>query len=174
MPYLSISREFLAALQQLQQPPFSVAELTDAYMAVPSSAHESKKAARQFVYRNMLRLISAGALERISSGKRWPVYKATKMFLTRLDTFASPEQVTLTPTPAFNAPSRDELKERLNHHKLEMLTAMGEAEEYDAICQEWPEMQVELQERYNLARDRCSRLLGRLKALENLLAKASD
>jgi len=172
MSSLSIGREVIAALQRFQTTTFSVAELTDAYMAGPNSIHESKKAARQFVYRNMLRLLNAGALERVPNGKRWPVYRLTKVFLAKVDAFTSSEQVTESQVRS-DVRIGEKLRERLNLHKLEMLTAMGEAEEYNAICKEWPELQPDVQERYNQARDRCSKILGRVKALENLLARTA-
>lgn len=174
MPTPTISRELLAVLQQFQQTTFAVAELTDAYMSAPGSNHNSKKAARQYVYRNMLRLINTGALERVSSGRRWPAYRMTKALLTNPDAIVSPKRVTEKAMQAADTPSRDKLKERLNFHKVEMLTAMGEAEEYDSICKEWPDMRIEVQERYNQAKDRCSKLLGRVKALEDLLARTSQ
>jgi DNA polymerase-1 len=51
-----------------------------------------------------------------------------------------------------------------------LLTAMGETEEYDAIYKEIPEMRVQIQSLYNDSRDRCSKLLGKVKALENLIS----
>ncbi|EIK45845.1 hypothetical protein O59_001484 [Cellvibrio sp. BR] len=79
---------------------------------------------------------------------------------------AAPVRATVT-----NDIPRQSLQERLNRHKLEMLSAMGETEEYDAICSEIPELQDDIQPLYNQSRDKCSKLLGRVKALESLLAR---
>ena len=170
MPTQATSSNLLAVLRQFEGTTFTVAQMTDAYMTAPDSSHESKKAARQFVYRNMLRLIDTGVLERVSSGRHWPVYRMTERFPTSQDKDSLPEEVALVNVQPTDTPSRDKLRERLNVHKVEMLTAMGEAEEYDAICKEWPNMRTEVQERFNQAKDRCSKLLGKIKALEDLLA----
>ncbi len=66
------------------------------------------------------------------------------------------------------------LTERLNQQKLMLLTAIGEAEEYDAIYKEVPEIGAQIQELYNESRDRYSKLLGRVKAIENLIALSSQ
>ena len=61
------------------------------------------------------------------------------------------------------------LTERLSNQKLNLLTAIGEVEEYEAIYQELPEMRMQIQELYNESRDRCSKLLGTVKAIEKLI-----
>jgi len=50
---------------------------------------------------------------------------------------------------------------------------MGEAEEYDAIYKEMPEIQMQIQELYNQSRDKCSKLLGKVKAIESLIKLSS-
>lgn len=173
MPNLSISRELLAALQKFPvKTTFSVAELTQAYMAEPGDVHTSKKAARQFVYRNMTRLLKNGTLEQVRNGRRWPSYQLSTAVVSKAASSVPP---TTTVVPKAIAGERfEKLRERLNLHKVEMLTAMGEAEEYNSICVELPEMRSEVQERYNQARDRCSKLLGKVKALESLLAQSPN
>ena len=52
-----------------------------------------------------------------------------------------------------------------------MLCAMGEAEEYSALCHEHPDLQEQAQTLYNQARDRSALLLGKVKALENLISQ---
>lgn len=60
--------------------------------------------------------------------------------------------------------------EKLHRYKVEMLTARGETEEYDSLCQEMPHMRDAVQTLYNDANDRCSKILGRVKASESVLA----
>ena len=52
-----------------------------------------------------------------------------------------------------------------------MLSSIGETEEYDAICKDLPHMKNQIQELYDDARDRCTKTLGRVKALEAVIAK---
>lgn len=64
---------------------------------------------------------------------------------------------------------RQYLVDKLKNYELELLTSMGESEEYKALYSEFPQLKSQLQERYNKAREYCSKLLGRVKALETLI-----
>jgi len=173
MKSLTIKSELVSALSTLVNREFTVHHLTEAYLNDPSCLHNSKKAARQFVYRNMLRLIDSGELTRVVVDSGWPLYRLTSQFRVLAEV---PEAATKQPAVPekviiANDNSRQNLQERLNRHKLEMLTVMGETEEYDAICSEMPELRNDVQPLYNQSRDKCSKLLGRVKALESLLAR---
>lgn len=173
MKSLTVKSGLMTALSRLEGREFTVDDLTETYMKDPLSLHQSKKAARQFVYRNMLRLISAGDMTRVVVDSGWPLYRLTAQFFKRLPPSETP--LAITPELQVISPpkedSRQPLQERLRRHKLEMLSAMGETEEYDAICAEMPELRDEIQPLYNESRDKCSKLLGRVKALESLLAR---
>lgn len=54
-----------------------------------------------------------------------------------------------------------------------MLCALGEAEEYESLCKELPELSEEAQSLYSEARERSALLLGKIKALESLLSSNS-
>lgn len=53
--------------------------------------------------------------------------------------------------------------------RLDMLTALGEAERYKQLFTEMPVLKTRVEEDYLEARDRSSRLLGHLRAIENTL-----
>lgn len=53
--------------------------------------------------------------------------------------------------------------------RLDMLTALGEAERYKQLFTEMPVLKARVEEDYLQARDRSSRLLGHLRAIENTL-----
>lgn len=177
---LKVKTGLLAVLPQLKGRDFTVDDLTEAYRNDPGCLHQSKKAARQFVYRNMLRLIDSGDLTRVVVDGGWPHYRLTPQFFARSKSViaissSSPlvkeEAQAAAKVESAKPDPRQSLRERLNRHKLEMLTAMGETEEYDAICQEIPELRDQVQVLYNSSRDKCSKLLGKVKALESLLAR---
>lgn len=67
----------------------------------------------------------------------------------------------------------DEFKTRLSKHKSDMLCALGEAEEYNELCTKHPELCDEAQILYNEARERCAKLLGKVKAIEHFMAQHS-
>lgn len=55
-----------------------------------------------------------------------------------------------------------------------MLCALGEAEEYEFLCKELPELSEEAQSLYAEARERSALLLGKIKTLESLLSSNSQ
>lgn len=180
---LKVKTGLLTVLPQLKGRDFTVDDLTETYRKDPVCHHRSKKSARQFVYRNMLRMIDTGDLTRVVVEGRWPQYRLTPQFFARsrftstTSSSTSPVKVDVPTIPVMakkQPDPRQSLQSRLNRHKLEMLSAMGETEEYDAICKEIPELRNEVQALYNASRDKCSKLLGRVKALESLLAQGME
>lgn len=174
MRAIRVQPALLRALQQLHQEPFSVASLTQSYQTQANHPHSSYKAASQFVYRNMLRLLSAGWLEKLATQKGWPQYRTTDSFISsfpphRLNT--TTEQSSTRSEVSTTTPGITVLQRRLSQHKSDMLCAMGEAEEYSELCEEHPELRTQAQALYNRARDRSALLLGKVKALESLLAQ---
>jgi len=164
-----LKSDLFGVLKDIYATSFTVDELTEAYLQHPSSLHTSKKAARQFVYRNMQRLMKVGHMERLKVNGRWPHYTLTQQFLRLYKSTPSTPLVPVEATVQLQIDPLVSLKERLKMHQGEVLTAMGEMEEYEAICQEIPDLREIAQPRYNESRERCSRLLGRVKALESLL-----
>jgi hypothetical protein len=152
---IHIKPELLRVLKDLSDKDFTVAELTQAYVESPLSPHESKKPARQFVYRNMLRLIKAGLMEKSPNNDGWPRYRLCAGFADIADL---PSVEPVKPVGSTGADSEiarkqselpvEALKERLGKHKSDMLCAMGEAEEYSALCEELPELRTKAQELY--------------------------
>lgn len=53
--------------------------------------------------------------------------------------------------------------------RLDMLTSMGEAERYKQLFTEMPQLKARVEDDYIEARDRSSRLLGHLRAVEKTL-----
>ena len=138
-------------------------------MAIPSRAHSDLKLARQYIRRNMLKLISTGDLKIVNSEGRTHQYQLTDLFSLRLADSRVSSVDTISDSITQHEKVEQSLVERLHQQKLMLLTAMGEAEEYDAIYKEMPCMRAQLQELYNESRDRCSKLLGKVKAIENLI-----
>lgn len=163
-----LKQEVFSAFQELTGSSFTVGQAVSVYMTSSFCSHADIKPARQFVYRNMKRLIQAGELEKISADGGWQKYRFTEKFGARVFTVMSPISSRQVVPEASKIGGN--LTERLNHQKLELLTAMGETEEYDAIYKEIPEMREQIQSLYNDSRDRCSKLLGKVKALENLIS----
>lgn len=169
MKDITLKPGILDVLRDIDATSFTVDELTETYLQRSSSLHTSKKAARQFVYRNMQRLMKVGYMERLKADGRWPHYTLTHKFHRLYKSAPSTSPTSTEVTVQLQIDPLASLKERLKMHQGEVLTAMGEMEEYEAICQEMPDLREIAQPRYNESRERCSRLLGRVKALESLL-----
>jgi hypothetical protein len=169
MVAIQLKPEVLKVLKTLNDGSFTVDQITKMYLAEGTEAHETKKSARQFIYRTILRLIKSGEMAKLDGNKGWPKYKLTDKFQLRLSPSVNPPST----SPAHkmqSTPSHQSLTERLNAHKMELLTAIGEVEEYDVICKDMPNLKEDIQSLYDDSRDRCSKILGRVKALESLLS----
>lgn len=163
-----ISPELLDLLMSGQCQDFTVTDLKAAYMALPHCPHSSDKAAWQFVYRNISRMLKRGLISPVDGHEgaktqyRWHAERPADIG-SHGPTDIGPADATLS-----------SLKEKLHRYKVELLTAIGETEEYDAICADMPHMHQAVQELYNQARDRCSKTLGRVRALESVLSNQSQ
>lgn len=63
----------------------------------------------------------------------------------------------------------EQLESLAKEIRLDMLTAMGEAERYKQLFTEIPMLRTQIEGDYLEARDRSSKLLGHLRAIENTL-----
>jgi len=169
MKQKKFTQEVIDIFQQLIGKTFSVNQALEIYMGGASNAHSDVKLARQHIRRNMLKLIASGDLDVMASSGRTHQYRLTDQFSLRMTTSSDISLNIKTESPHQHDKIERSLSERLNQQKLMLLTAMGETEEYDAIYKEMPEMRMQIQSLYNESRDRCSKLLGKVKAIENLI-----
>lgn len=160
-PY--IEPGLLALLQSYATTPFTTAELLGAYRALPGTETRSAKNTRQFVQRNVARLTAKGVLRRLDDNPEGEANYQWAGPTTDHDGAPNAASAELTHT----------LQDKLRHYRVELLTALGETEEYDALCAELPHLRDNVQALYNEARDRSSKILGRVRALESLLAAHS-
>ena len=80
MKKFSVKPELLAALRGMTATQFTVDALTKFYLSHTTNLHSSKKAARQFIYRNMQKLIKSDYMERLPTEGRWPWYRLSEKF----------------------------------------------------------------------------------------------
>lgn len=180
MKTIEIKPELLAVLRSFTQQQFTVDQLTTAYLESKACKHSNKKSARQFVYRNMVRMMKAELMSREIKEGGWPTYLLTKRFNESTDNKKSSPKVSTDKQrqyrkqdslekPCVTTAIR-ELSERLSQHRSDMLCAVEEAEEYHALCTAHPGLKIQTQELYNRARERSAILLGKIKALETLIS----
>jgi hypothetical protein len=151
---------------------FSTLEIRTAYIALMNDPSINKNDARRYIYTELLKLVKKGWLKKsVSKKKEITSFIKTEMFDPIAITVNSEihedkkKDVVLTETPLLG----ETLTERLNHYKNELLTGLGEAEEYKRLCEQFPNLKSKLQPKYNETRELNSKLLGSIKAVENLI-----
>jgi hypothetical protein len=150
---------------------FSAVELRAAYITLHLDKGLVPSAARRFVYAELVKLVNNGWLRKnITKKKEITNFIKTDLFDADKLTFECKEDSNKNgqTNPANNA-IQNSLQERLNGYKNELLMSYGESNEYKQLCNDFPELYERLQHQYNNAREQNSRLLGKIKAVENLI-----
>ena len=169
MSILRIDPDLLSLLTSDCFQDFTSLELREAFLRTSSPKAQNRKSARQFISRNILRLEKNGCLERVGNIKGSNARFRAAGKLLQLNGTHSSKQAAINRDDDSKVDVINSLKEKLNYHKLDMLSAIGETEEYEALSKELPQIKGVIQERYNQSRDRCSKILGRVRALESLI-----
>ncbi|WP_036798619.1 hypothetical protein [Photobacterium marinum] len=154
---------------------FTVIEMRDAYLSKFDN-HLDTTEARKIVYRQILRLQRRGLLEKNGANNaRDSRYKKTALFY---ESDLQPHPKDASPVRQINNcghideckdPVIQQLKERLKQCEVDLLTSIGESEEYMRLYESFPEMKEHLESQYLQARENSSKLLGQIKAIKIVL-----
>jgi hypothetical protein len=151
---------------------FQVIELRDAYLAV-SQDSESVSQAYKFIYRQISRLVKKGLLKKaISEDLKLTTYEKTELFF-KTNFISTSDEIShklLSPKKDTNEDKIQHLEQRLKQSEVDLLTSIGESEEYMRLYNSFPEMKTHLESQYMLARENSSKLLGQIKAIKSVLA----
>lgn len=172
MRKIKIKPELLSLLTSGAFNHFTSQALISAYSELPTSLVLNKKQIQQFIFRNLERLTWAGLATKMSEGKTMHAeYSLTEKFTPSHYSIGTPHtKKSAKETKQLQVDPLQELKEQLKAHKLELLTTIAEIEEYEELCQQLPSKQLEIQQLYNDARNRYSKTLGKVKAIESLIS----
>lgn len=168
MSKVKIKPEFLSLLKRTNGNFFSTSELCADYINLDTHKQLSKRQVYQFILRNIQRLLRAGLLQAcdIQSGR----YSTTKKFEDGNYLIGSAHlNDSSIRTSKVEDTFIEKLPQQLSCLKQELMATLAEAEEYENLCVQHPDMRSSIQELYNVARDRSSQLLGKIKATESLL-----
>jgi len=69
-----------------------------------------------------------------------------------------------------NDNSAKQLEESIKQYQVDLLSSIGESEEYMRLYVAFPKMKTHLETQYHQARERSSKLLGQIKAIKNILS----
>lgn len=158
---------FLRVLSGMGGEPFTPTDLIKAYRAIENEHGRNDRTSRQFVDRNITRLVKFGYATQVSGNQEGPKY-----FRALSSPAATPpSNANQADAPNAIPPARkNTLVEKLHQQRMALLSVMGEAEAYEDISTERPDMHQIIQPLYNEARDKVSKLHGRVKALESLIS----
>lgn len=156
---------------------FTVIKLRDEYLLL-SPITFCPNEARRYLYKHILRLVKLGVLTKSGTkNSQKIVYKKTNLF-NDANFIVIGDQLPLKnfdkPLPVSNKKkldsiSRKKLEKTLKEYKVDMMSAIGESEEYMRLFDYFPEIKEQLREKYYTARDKSSKLLGNIKAIQAVL-----
>ncbi len=176
MRKIKIKPELLSLLTSGAFNCFTSQALIAAYLKLPTSSKLDQRLVQQFIFRNLDRLVWAELATKEGDGKsRHAEYRLTGRFIPSNYSIGAPhckEAPLKAVEPAVvGVDPLLELRDKLSAHKLELLTTIAETEEYEKLCKQLPSKQTEIQELYNEARNRYSKTLGKVKAIESLISR---
>ncbi|MGY5451995.1 hypothetical protein ACVFI8_13795 [Agarivorans sp. MS3-6] len=155
---------------------FTVSQLKTAYQEVYKE--ETNKNASQMVHRTLRRLIANKMLtKQHENGKH--VYLKTSTFSPQLLSPSKPNKEAKSAVQPFVesglnpkiSAQLDALQSTLNQYQVNLLSSIGEAEEFKRLCDSIPQARAKLYPRYMTARNHSSTLTGKIKALEAGIAE---
>jgi predicted transcriptional regulator len=128
---------------------------------------------RKHIYKELLRLESAGVLKRhhgeTGRGCKF-IYRGVPDGIS-FEIKPSPYgQLDEDNEPTMDLNTVRDLREELSTRKVELMTSIGEAEEYQRLYNKFPALQEIVRTQYLESRDRSTKLLGQLRAVETILA----
>ncbi|EAS40742.1 response regulator [Photobacterium profundum] len=145
---------------------FTVLELRDAYLN-RNRNEVCKIEARKFVYRQITRLLQKGLLlKQEGNTVRNVIYKKT-------DLFNKSTIVLLNLSEEQSAPNVSAvisfLQAELQQYQVDLSSSIAESEEYQRLHEKLPELKPQIEIYFMQAREKCSRLLGQVTAIETIL-----
>lgn len=150
---------------------FSAVELRAAYITLHPDKNLDPSFARRFVYAEIVKLLKKRWLRKtVSKKKEIATFIKTELFNVNAITCNETNEESIDDTVHLPSKSIQKiLLERLNQYKSELLISYGESAEYKQLFNDFPNLHALLQPQYNSAREHNSRLLGKIKAVENLI-----
>jgi len=183
----TFDRRLYELLQEPGRATFTTRELRDAYAARLKGAHFRIADVRRYVYEQIRRLVRAGWVVQDEDRRvRGQVYHVQAIpahlqlelvesgFENSLMAAGVPEPDKavrdLEALPLKSTANTDLQLEALHKEiRLDFLASMGEAERFKLLLDEMPHLRDKVEGDYLEARDRSSRLLGHLRAIEKTL-----
>ena len=146
---------------------FTTSEVRSSYITLKSDPSLDLIVVRRKLYAELLKLVKKGWLIKKSTNNKGSTrFCKTQLFDAK---YLSSLEVTQPVQIGLQEKVHSNLIAKLNHYKAELLLSIGESEAYKELYSEHPELVDELQPLFNTAKDKNTRILGKIKAIEGLL-----
>lgn len=181
----TFDRRLYELLQEEARTRFTIRELRDAYAKRLNGTSFRLADVRCYVYEQIRRMVRIGWVihdeERRARGQIYwlqstpPNLKLIddgfeRSLRTGVGSTQKPSAQGDPGVPTTPAPNAEQRLEALhNEIRLDFLSSMGEAERYKLLLEDLPHLRNQVESEYLEARDRSSRLLGHLRAIEKTL-----
>lgn len=154
----------------------TVIELRDAYMEMAELGRDiDRKKVRTWLYGQLRRLVTLGLLRKKNApNSRFTTYLKTKAFdqtsvringkLVSNEMVGSNEHLMGTQDQVL-----EQVRARSKQYQVDLIACAGGSEEYMRLLEDYPALRSKLEPRYHLARERSTKRLGQLKAIESAL-----
>lgn len=138
---------------------------------------------RKWVYRRIYQLVKGGFLKKLAGDrKKGLVFRQTDLMKSvRISEVTDKhieslviETATFCPEPIDTTGVLRKLEERAKQYQVDLITSLGESEEYMCLYESFPSLKPQLEKQYRQARERSSKLLGQLTAIKTMIEQFSS
>lgn len=180
----TLDRRLNEVLQEEGRTKFTTRDLRDAYAERLAGTSFRLNDVRRYVYEQIRRMLRVGWLvpdgERRTRGQvfhllSFPIHLNLELIDNGFENSLRPAREMTSQElkglghRALPTDAEERLERKLKEMQLDFLSSMGEAEQYKQLVDEMPQLREILENEYREARDRSSRLLGHLRAVEKAL-----
>lgn len=177
---MNVFLHFILISKQMNN--FTVTEATNTLLYEKSIFSDAVEA-RKFIYRQLTRHVEKGLLKRTNTLDSIPkkvVYSKTDLFFTVqfIPVSRGHKAKMIKKNKSNNNLSkntekfdyREELKKELIAYEIDLNTVFEEAKEYKRLIVRFPKLEEKLQQHHSQAKESSIKLLGKIRALQNLLS----
>jgi len=163
---IKINLELFNLLKKETIDNFTVKEIRDELLK-NSSRTQCPKQLRRLVYNQLIKLVNFKALNKTGAKSSHNVcYKKTERF----------KYVSFLKQTKLVKENRveEQLESTIQKYKAEMMSSMGESEEYTQLCKIFPHMKNEIEQKALKTKDEIAKIRGKIKALNNILETITE
>lgn len=172
---LQVDKTLIELLRKQSDTPFSTTDIRDLYVPeISESQRPDRNQLRKYIYRELLRLESANLIERHhgSTGRGCKFVFCPERSSVELEAKPSPfESCDHHMESTMDGETQQALQEELSQRRVELVASIGEAEEYQRLYNKYPALRGAVKGQYLESRERSTKLLGQLRAVESVITQ---